>query len=104
MPPAGEAARAENGLYEGRSGSAVDPHEQLAGFIDRTNRVLHLVEGFMPEVRWISDAETLTYLHSCVSTKRQRVRVPETPCYLDALLAVQCLTDGPEANVGEHPL
>src|SRR3546814_4748192 len=75
MPPAEEAARAENWLYEGRSGSAVDPHEQLAGFIDRTNRVLHLVEGFMPEVRWLSDAETLTYLHSCVSTKRQRVRV-----------------------------
>src|SRR3546814_11851423 len=102
MPPAEEAARAENWLYEGRSGSAVDPHEQLAGFIDRTNRVLHLVEGFMPEVRWLSDAETLTYLHSCVSTKRQRVRVPETPCYLDALLADEGLQDRKRVGEGKR--
>lgn len=104
MPPAEEAARAENWLYEGRSGSGVDPHEQLAGFIDRTNRVLHLVEGFMPEVGWLDDAETLTYLHSCISTKRQRVQVPETPCYLDALLTDEGLTGGLEPKLGEHHL
>jgi type IV secretory pathway VirB4 component len=33
----------------------------------------------MPECRWLDDGETLTYLHSTVSTRRQRVRVPETP-------------------------
>ena len=33
----------------------------------------------MPEAEWLDDPETLTYLHSCVSTRRQRVRVPETP-------------------------
>jgi type IV secretion system protein VirB4 len=30
--------------------------------------VLALVEGFMPECRWLDDGETLTYLHSTVST------------------------------------
>mgnify|MGYP001379968903 FL=1 len=102
MPPAEEAARAENWLYEGRSGSGVDPHELLAGFIDRTDRVLHLVEGFMPEVCWLNDGDTLTYLHACVSTKRQRLRVPETPCYLDALLTDEGLTGGLEPMLGEH--
>src|SRR3546814_5974470 len=91
MPPAEEAARAENWLYEGRSGSAVDPHEQLAGFIDRTNRVLHLVEGFMPEVRWLSDAETLTYLHSCVSTKRSEEHTSELQSLMRNSYAVFCL-------------
>jgi type IV secretory pathway VirB4 component len=38
-----------------------------------------LLDGFMPECRWLDDGETLTYLHSTVSTKRHRVRVPETP-------------------------
>ena len=104
MPPAEDAARAENWLYEGRTGNGVDPHEQLASFIDRTNRVLRLVEGFMPEVRWLDDADTLTYLHSCVSTKRQRVRVPETPCYLDALLTDEGLTGGLEPKLGAHHL
>ena len=35
-----------------------------------------LIEGFVPEAAWLSDAETLTYLHSCISTRRHRVRVP----------------------------
>jgi type IV secretion system protein VirB4 len=63
--------------------------------------VLQLLEGFMPECRWLDDAETLTYLHSTVSTKRHRVRVPETPMYLDALLADQPLTGGLEPRLGD---
>ena len=104
MPPAEEAARAEAWLYEGRSKSGVDPKELLSAFIDRTNRVLHLVEGFMPEAEWLGDGETLTYLHSCVSTNIQRVRVPETPAYLDALLADEALIGGLEPRLGDHHL
>ena len=32
------------------SQTGVDPWELLRGFVDRTDRVLQLVEGFMPEV------------------------------------------------------
>ncbi|QND52088.1 conjugal transfer protein TrbE [Phyllobacterium sp. 628] len=100
LPPAEDAARTEAWLYEGREQSGVDAHEILRGFIDRTDRVLQLVEGFMPECLWLDDGETLTYLHSCVSTKRHRVRVPETPMYLDALIADQTLTGGLEPRLG----
>src|SRR3546814_4986666 len=79
MPPAEEAARAEAWLYEGRSEAGADPKELLKGFVDRSGRLLHLIEGFVPEAEWLGDGETLTYHHSCVSTNRQRVRVPETP-------------------------
>ena len=48
----------------------------------------------MPELGWLNDEETLTYLHSTVSIKHQRVRVPEIPMYLDAVLADQPLTGG----------
>ena len=95
LPPSEEASRAERWLYEGRSHkTGVDAHELLKGFIDRTDRVLQLVEGFVPESAWLSDSETLTYLHSTISTRRHRVRVPETPMYLDALLADEPLTAG----------
>lgn len=104
LPPAEDAARAESWLYEGRQQSGVDPHEALAAFIDRTNRVLQLVDGFMPECRWLDDGETLTYLHSTVSSKRHRVRVPETPIYLDALLADEPLTGGLEPRLGAADL
>ena len=102
MPPAEEAARAEAWLYEGRSKTGVDPKELLASFIDRTDRLLHLVEGFMPEAAWLGDAETLTYLHSTISTKVQRVRVPETPAYLDALLTDEAVVGGLEPRLGDH--
>jgi type IV secretion system protein VirB4 len=104
LPPAEDAARAETWLYEGREQTGVDPHEVMRGFIDRTGRVLALLDGFMPECGWLDDIETLTYLHSTVSTKRHRVRVPETPVYLDALLADQPLTGGLEPRLGDQHL
>ncbi len=104
MPPAEEASRAESWLYEGKERTGVDPWELLAGFVDRTDRILQLVEGFVPEVDWLDDGETLTYLHSTVSTRRQRVRVPETPMYLDAILVDDPLTGGLEPRLGEHHL
>ena len=104
MPPAEEAARAEGWLFEGRAQSGVDPKEVLASFVERSGRVLQLVEGFLPEATWLDDAETLTYLHSTISTKVQRVRVPETPMHLDALLVDEPLTGGLEPRLGRHYL
>jgi type IV secretion system protein VirB4 len=104
LPPAEEAARAETWLYEGREQSGIDPHEVMRAFVDRTDRVLALLDGFMPECAWLDDAETLTYLHSCVSLSRHRVRVPETPAYLDALLSDQPLTGGLEPRLGDQSL
>ncbi len=104
LPPAEEAARAEIWLYEGRERSQLDPREVVRAFADRTARVLALLEGMMPECAWLDDSETLSYLHSCVSTHRQRIRVPETPVYLDALLADQPLTGGLEPRLGDQHL
>jgi type IV secretion system protein VirB4 len=105
LPPEGGAAMAERLLYENSSRTVgVDARAVLSGFVDRTNRVLQLIEGFMPECAWLDDEATLTYLHSTVSTKRHRVRVPEIPMYLDALLADQPLTGGLEPMLGEAHL
>lgn len=105
LPPAEDASRSERFLYEGRErGGEANAREQLQGFIDRTSRVLSLLDGFMPECAWLDDAETLTYMHATVSTNRHRVRVPETPIYLDALLADQPLTGGLEPVLGNAHL
>jgi type IV secretion system protein TrbE len=105
LPPAEEAGRAERLLYEGRDRNEdAEAREVQHGFVDRTERVLGLVEGFMPEIAWLDDEGTLTYLHSTVSTKRQRVRVPEIPMYLDAVLADQPLTGGLEPMLGNAHL
>ena len=104
LPPAEDAARAETWLYEGREQSGINPWQVMRGFIDRTDRVLALLDGFMPECHWIDDADTLSYLHSTISTNRHRVRVPEVPMHLDALLADQPLTGGLEPRLGDQHL
>ncbi|MDE2364654.1 MAG: conjugal transfer protein TrbE [Hyphomicrobiales bacterium] len=105
LPPAEDAARAERLLYEGRArGEGADAREILRGFLDRTDRILQLVEGFVPECAWLDDPETLTYLHSTASTRYQPVRVPETPMYLDALIADEPLTGGLEPMLGQAHL
>jgi type IV secretion/conjugal transfer VirB4 family ATPase len=104
LPPSEDAARAEGWLYEGRDRADADPHELVRGFIDRTDRLFQLIEGFVPEIDWLDDPETLTYLHSTISTKRQRVRVPEISVYLDAILADQPLTGGLEPRLGSAHL
>ena len=104
LPPAEDAARSESWLYEGRETSGVNPWEQVRGFIDRTDRVLALLDGFMPDCHWLDDAGTLTYLHSTISTNRHRVRVPEVPVYLDALLPDQPLAGGLEPRLGNQHL
>jgi type IV secretion/conjugal transfer VirB4 family ATPase len=104
LPPAEHAARAEAWLYEGHSTAGADWRAALAGFVERTDRVLALIEGFMPETEWLDDGETLTYLHSCISTRRQRVRVPEMPMHLDAILVDEDFSGGLQPRLGRAHL
>lgn len=104
LPPPEDAARTESWLYEGREKAGIDPHETLRGFTDRTDRFLALLEGFMPECRWLNDAETLSFLHSTISTNRHQVQVPQVPMHLDALLADQPLIGGLEPQLGKAHL
>ena len=100
LPPVDAADRAEGWLYENRAAAGADGRAALTGFVDRTDRVLALLDGIMPEAAWLSDEETLTYLHSTVSTRRHAVRVPETPMHLDAILVDEPLSGGLEPRLG----
>ena len=104
LPPVDAADRAEGWLYENRAAAGADGRAALTGFVDRTDRVLALLDGFMPEAAWLSDQETLTYLHSTVSTRRHAVRVPETPMHLDAILVDEPLSGGLEPRLGHAHL
>lgn len=104
MPPEEAKARAATLLYENRHEQGVDWRSRLATFQSETERFFDLLEGVMPEIDWLDDGETLTYLHQCVSTRRQRVAVPEVPFHLDALLADEPLTGGLAPLLGTHHL
>jgi type IV secretion system protein TrbE len=73
-------------------------------FVTETDRALDLLSNILPEIRFLYDEETLTHLHSCVSTKDHQVSVPVIPAYLDALLADTPFTGGMAPKLGEQHL
>jgi len=105
LPPPDQADTAGRALVE-RSDDVKgrDWRQALGSFVAETDRALDLFAGFMPEVRALDDAETLTFLHGTISTRRHDVAVPETPMYLDGLLADTPLTGGLEPMLGDQHL
>lgn len=94
LPPEECRARAAKLLYENGKAEGVDWRERLEAFISESDRFLDLLDGVMPEIGWLGDAQTLTYLHGCVSTRSHPIAVPEVPMHLDALLADEPLAGG----------
>ncbi|WP_298325406.1 conjugal transfer protein TrbE [Asticcacaulis sp.] len=107
MPPADALSRASQALIEtpdAPPGSEArrDWKRELQMFANRTNSAIDLLAGVMPLVEPLSDAETLTYLHSTVSAKSHPVAVPEIPVYLDAILVDTPLTGGMSPRLGDQ--
>ena len=50
----------------------------LSDFLSTVHQIADILTAIMPEVGELTDDETLTYLHSCISTKRHPVATPET--------------------------
>lgn len=104
LPPEESTARAARLLYENNRMEGVDWRERLEAFVSETERFFGLLEGVMPEIAWLDDAQTLSYLHGCVSTCRHAVAVPEVAMYLDALLADEPLVGGLAPMLGKQHL
>ncbi|SDH78491.1 type IV secretion system protein VirB4 [Pseudomonas flavescens] len=104
LPPEESRARAAKLLYENAPGDGVDWRGRLDAFVAETDRVFDLLDGVMPEIAWLDDAQTLTYLHATVSTRRYRLAVPEVPFHIDALLADCALVGGLAPTLGDQHL
>ncbi len=74
----------------------------LQHFKTIVNQLFDIMKDYMYEVKELSDVATLTYLHNCISDKYQTVRVPDTPSYLDGVLADTPLVGGLEPKLGKH--
>ncbi|OYX02479.1 MAG: hypothetical protein B7Z14_03280 [Bosea sp. 32-68-6] len=104
LPPEDTTAASENWLFEGTGTSRRQAWDLVDTFRDQSDRILNQIEGFMSDCRWLDDTETLTYLHSTISTRRHTVAVPDTPMHLDALLADEALTGGLSPMLGRAHL
>lgn len=105
LPPSESAGRFELALFEGgQDGGAsrdVDYRACLESFLDETEAFKNLLDLVMNEARFLDSAETLTYLHDCVSDAPHAIAVPTTPFHIDDLLADTPLIGGVSPKLGE---
>ncbi len=106
LPPVEATNRREGLLYETSDKMAKTPdyREHLDGFIVETDRAIDLLSNILNEAVPLDDEETLTYLHSTISTKHHQVCVPDIPAYLDAILPDVALNGGLEPMLGDQYL
>ena len=105
LPPADATGRAEKALIERpekRDGH--DWRQRLDHFQKRAAQTLDLLSTALDEIQPLSDEETLTYLHACISSKRHPVAVPDLPVFLDAVLADESFDGGLEPRIGNAHL
>lgn len=105
LPPSENQVRAGRWLLDRpNEPQTTDWRGWLASFMAETDRILSLLEGVMPEIAWLDDAQTLSFLHSTVATQPHALRVPEVPFFLDSLLASAPLTGGLAPMLGDEHL
>ncbi|WP_375207667.1 conjugal transfer protein TrbE [Hyphococcus sp.] len=105
LPP-GDRTRKGEALFLTRDGEEIPAswHDQLDVFIRETDRAIGLLSALMPECASLDDDETLEFLHACISTKRHPVAAPQTPMFLDGVLADCGLTGGLAPMLGDDHL
>lgn len=108
LPPVDKVGKLEQvfidkeGADEAASLSGAD---YLSAFIRDTDAALDLLASVFPVAAFLSDAETLTYLQTCLTPdSRQPVRVPDTPMHLDAVLGGVDLVGGLSPQLGGQHL
>ena len=79
-----------------------DNRRDLSYFIKTVKHIAGIMRDVFPEVVELNDDETLTYLHSTVSTRRHPVKAPDTPIYLDHILTDQRYEPGEIPVLGNH--
>ncbi|WP_456077610.1 VirB4 family type IV secretion/conjugal transfer ATPase, partial [Henriciella aquimarina] len=105
LPPADATGSAEKALIErAETKDAANWRQRLETFQQFSARIYDLLATSLAEIAPLTDEETLTYLHDCVSMKRHPVAVPDFPVFLDAMLADEPFSGGLEPRLGDAHL
>jgi type IV secretion system protein VirB4 len=102
LPPPDVANRVARWFYEGGEAVSSAYGDELKHFTKTRDDITHLLAGVLKEIRPLSDDETCTYLHTCVSPKTHAVKAPEVPMFLDSLLTDTPLTGGFAPRLGDY--
>lgn len=102
LPPEDKTSRFDSMMFDRSADSKSSGwREVLQKFEQEVGQAVDLLATTLPAISLFDDRETLSYLHNCISSKRQRVKVPDCPAHLDYLLADEHLICGLEPKLGD---
>ena len=104
LPPSDSQKRITNLFLKTSAVEGLNYTKLLEGFQSEVKRINNLLESLFPEVALLEGSDLLTYLHGTVSDRQHSVKVPETPLYLDSILADSPLVPGFEPKLGKKHL
>lgn len=106
LPPTDSFNRLVGHFIETERSAGLREHEcikeQLRNFLITYRRIFDLFNDVMYECHELTDDETLTYLHDCISVKRHKVKTPDIPVFLDKLVADSPLVGGTTMTLGQE--
>mgnify|MGYP001249565143 FL=1 len=104
--PPSDRTRKGEALFLTRDGEVPSAswRDHLDHFSRETDRAIDLLATLLPECAALDDDETLSFLHACISTRRHHIAAPETPIFLDAILADCALVGGLHPMLGDEHL
>jgi len=104
LPQPESTSKASKVFIKSTDAASEDYQKTLEFFISTTDRFCDILKDFMFEAKYLDDQAVLSYLHSTISPKKQTVKVPDVPMYLDAVLVDTPLTGGVAPMLGGHYL
>ena len=101
LPPGDATGKLENMLIEGEDGDGEDSGiEYVDYFARRVGEIADLMRAYMPHARVLDGGDMLTFLSHPLALERHQVALPETPMFLDFLLADQPVWPGMRVGIG----
>ncbi len=103
MPPRETTSKLLGWFVEGGEARALDWRQQVSLFERRLDDFEDLLSKRLSLDR-LSSERLLEHLHFCLTGIEQPLQLPDTPCYLDALLVDQDLVGGFTPRIGNRHL
>jgi type IV secretion system protein VirB4 len=101
LPPGDATGKLERMLIEGDDEGGEDSGiEYVDYFARRVHEMADLMRAFMPHAKILDGGDLLTFLSHPLALERQTVDLPETPMFLDCLLAEQPVWPGMRVGIG----
>ena len=101
--PKEKSKKLEESFLE-RTHSSLSLDKELSSFEETALKILLMLKDSLKEARFLTEEETLTYLHSCISNKNHNIKSMGERVCLDSYISDTEITPGLTPKIGDEYL